>query len=150
MAMAFWSIERAGIPFSVLWFSFGTYPPEYDPMAIADAVNTASSVYFVNLVIMQFFNLMCARTRRLSILQQPPIIRESTRNYYLFPAFAVALGVSSFPILGGLILVFFFNYIPWFQQVIGTMPILFEYFLFPIAYGLGLLALEEIVSSDYI
>ncbi len=76
MAMAFWSIERAGIPFSVLWFSFGTYPPEYDPMAIADAVNTASSVYFVNLVIMQFFNLMCARTRRLSILQQPPINRR--------------------------------------------------------------------------
>jgi sodium/potassium-transporting ATPase subunit alpha len=94
MAMAFWSIERAGIPFSVLWFSFGSYPPEYDPVAINAAINTGSSVYFVNLVIMQFFNLMCARTRRLSILQQPPILRKSTRNYYLFPAIAFALAVG--------------------------------------------------------
>ena len=98
MAMAFWSIERAGIPFSVLWFSFGSYPPEYDPDTINNAINTGSSIYFVNLVIMQFFNLMCARTRRLSILQQPPIIRNTTRNYYLFPAMGFALGVGKCPI----------------------------------------------------
>jgi sodium/potassium-transporting ATPase subunit alpha len=98
MAMAFWSIERAGIPFSVLWFSFGSYPPEYDPETINNAINTGSSIYFVNLVIMQFFNLMCARTRRLSILQQPPIIRKTTRNYYLFPAMGFALGVGKCPI----------------------------------------------------
>jgi sodium/potassium-transporting ATPase subunit alpha len=96
MTMAFWSIQRAGIPFTVLWFSFGTYPPQYDPNAINAAVNTASSIYFINLVIMQFFNLLCTRTRRLSILQQPPIIRKSTRNYYLFPAmgFALVVGMS--------------------------------------------------------
>lgn len=100
MAMAFWSIERAGIPFSVLWFSFGSYPSIYDPDAINAAINTGSSIYFVNLVIMQFFNLMCARTRRLSILQQPPIINKRTSNYYLFPAMAFALAVGKFPLIG--------------------------------------------------
>ena len=45
---------------------------------------------------------------------------------------------------------FFFNYIPWFQQIIGTMQIPFEYFLFPIAYGLGLLILEETVISKFV
>lgn len=98
MAMAFWSIQRAGIPFSVTMFSFGSYPSNYDPDTLNTAFSVGSSVYFVNLVIMQFFNLMCTRTRRLSILQQPPIIRRSTSNYYLFPAmaFALAVGVSSF------------------------------------------------------
>ena len=94
MAMAFWAIEREGVPFSVIWFSFGNYPSDYDPEMLNNAFNVGSSVYFVNLVIMQFFNLMCTRTRRLSILQQPPIIRKSTRNYYLFGAMLFALGVG--------------------------------------------------------
>ena len=95
MAMGFWSITRAGIPFSVVWLSFGSYPPQYDPTALTAAFNRASSIYFVNLVVMQLFNLMCARTRRLSILQQPPFFRKSTSNYYLFPAmiFALAVGI---------------------------------------------------------
>lgn len=95
MAMGFWSITRAGIPFSVVWFSFGSYPPQYDPAVLTAAFNRASSIYFVNLVVMQLFNLMCARTRRLSILQQPPFFRKRTSNYYLFPAmiFALAVGI---------------------------------------------------------
>jgi len=99
MAMAFWSIQRAGIPFSVIWFSFGNYPAEYDPDVVNAAFNQGSSIYFVNLVIMQFFNLMATRTRRLSILTQPPIIRKSTANYYLFPAMAFALGVGMNPVI---------------------------------------------------
>jgi sodium/potassium-transporting ATPase subunit alpha len=94
MAMAFWVIQREGVPFSVLWLSFGSYPPEYDIDAVNKAINVGSSVYFVNVVIMQFFNLLCTRTRRLSILQQPPIIRESTRNYWLFLAMAFAFSMS--------------------------------------------------------
>jgi sodium/potassium-transporting ATPase subunit alpha len=96
MAMAFWSIQRAGIPFSVLWFSFGNYPAEYDINTINQAFNTASSIYFVNLVIMQFFNLMGTRTRRLSILQQPPLFNKRTQNYFLFPAMAFGLAVRMF------------------------------------------------------
>ena len=145
MAMAFWSIERAGIPFSALWFSFGTYPPQYDLDVINNAIHTGSSIYFVNLVIMQFFNLMCARTRRLSISQQPPIIKKSTRNYYLFPAMLFALAVGMRLLHISLIEVFFFLYIPWFQQVILSTPVPVEYFFFPVAYGLGLLVLEELV-----
>jgi hypothetical protein len=44
-------------------------------------------------------------------------------------------------------IVFFFLYIPWFQQVISTTTVPFEYFLFPIAYGMGLLILEELVFN---
>jgi sodium/potassium-transporting ATPase subunit alpha len=97
MAMAFWSIQRAGIPFSVIWFSFGNFPPEYDPAMIQEAFNRASSIYFVNLVIMQFFNLMGTRTRRLSILKAPPAFNKRTANYYLFPAMLLALAVGIAP-----------------------------------------------------
>jgi sodium/potassium-transporting ATPase subunit alpha len=94
MAMAFWYLERKGIPFSVLLFSFGSYPPEYDAAYIATHVTTASSIYFVNLVIMQLFNLFGVRTRRFSILQQDPIVRRQTRNLWLFPAMGFALSVG--------------------------------------------------------
>jgi sodium/potassium-transporting ATPase subunit alpha len=96
MAMAFWSIQRAGFPFSTIVFAFGDYPSQYDPDALSNAFNKASSIYFVNLVIMQFFNLMCVRTRRLSILQQPPILNKRTQNYYLFAAMVFALGVGTY------------------------------------------------------
>ena len=97
MAMGFWYISRSGVPFSVVWFSFGSYPAEYDPAALTSIFNVASSIYFVNLVIMQLFNLLCARTRRLSILQQPPFFRKQTSNYYLIPAMLFALAVGIFP-----------------------------------------------------
>jgi hypothetical protein len=42
---------------------------------------------------------------------------------------------------------FFFLYIPWFQTVIGTTTVPFEYYLFPIAFGIALLMLEESVWS---
>ena len=97
MAMAFWAIEREGVPFSVIWFSFGNYSSEYDPNMLNNAFNIGNSVYFVNLVVMKFFDLICIRIRRLSILQQSPIIKKSTRNYYLFPAILFALSVGRSP-----------------------------------------------------
>jgi len=53
--------------------------------------NEASSIYFVNLVVMQFFNLLAVRTRRLSIFQQPPLFNKETQNWLLFPAMLFAL-----------------------------------------------------------
>jgi sodium/potassium-transporting ATPase subunit alpha len=47
-----------------------------------------------------------------------------------------------------LCLVFFFNYIPFWNRVIGTSQVPFEYYLFPIAFGLGMLMLEELVISS--
>jgi sodium/potassium-transporting ATPase subunit alpha len=92
MAMAFWYLERRGIPFKSLLYSFGTYLQ--DPQYVSNEVNTASSIYFVNLAIMQLFNLFAARTRRLSIIQQPPIFRKRTQNLWLFPAAAFSLAVG--------------------------------------------------------
>lgn len=51
-AMAFWYLERQGIPFSVFWLTFGKYPEGYDADFVNEKVNTASSIYFVTLVVM--------------------------------------------------------------------------------------------------
>lgn len=53
MAMSFWHMQRRGIPFGALWLKYGNvnsalYPPEH----LQQVVNEASSIYFVNLVIM--------------------------------------------------------------------------------------------------
>lgn len=50
-AMAYWHCERNGVPFSTLWFGYGNYPG-LDPTYVQTVLNQASSIYFVNLVIM--------------------------------------------------------------------------------------------------
>ena len=50
-AMAYWYLERKGIPFSSLWFKFG--PPDGIDLDYYNArLNEASSIYFMNLVVM--------------------------------------------------------------------------------------------------
>lgn len=51
-SMAYWYLERRGIPFSALWFSFGRLPEGIDPEFYAARLNEASSIYFVTLVVM--------------------------------------------------------------------------------------------------
>jgi sodium/potassium-transporting ATPase subunit alpha len=89
--MAFWYMERKGVPFTVLWLKFGDLNPMYDADYVTQVTNEASSVYFVTLVIMQLFNLLATRTRRLSIFQQPPILNKDTQNLLLFPAMLFAI-----------------------------------------------------------
>ncbi|KIE01664.1 ATPase, P-type, transmembrane domain protein, partial [Metarhizium majus ARSEF 297] len=93
-AMAFWYLQRQGIPFKDLWFSFGVLPASINPDYYAEKLNEASSIYFVNLVVMQWFNLMATRTRRLSIFQHPPLFNKKTQNLYLFPAIVFALAMA--------------------------------------------------------
>ena len=50
--MAFWYLERQGIPFTAMWLKFGDYDAQYDSDYIAEKSNTASSIYFVTLVVM--------------------------------------------------------------------------------------------------
>lgn len=92
MTMAFWYLRRVGIPFSVLFLSFGSYPPQYSAVYISNEVKTASSIYFVNLVIMQLFNLFAVRTRRRSFFQQDPVVKRRSRNLWLFVAMIFVLG----------------------------------------------------------
>lgn len=50
--MAYWYLERKGIPFSDLWFKFGEIPANLDPDYYNARLNEASSIYFMNLVVM--------------------------------------------------------------------------------------------------
>ncbi|KAL4862167.1 hypothetical protein BDV12DRAFT_49407 [Aspergillus spectabilis] len=130
--VAFWHMERRGVPFSALVLHYGSWPEQYDPDFVTQVANEASSIYFVNLVFMQFFNLLAVRTRRLSIFQQPPIFNKETQNLLLFPAMLFALCV-----------VFIFCYIPDLHSSIDTTTVPVENFFLPIAFGIGLLLLDE-------
>jgi sodium/potassium-transporting ATPase subunit alpha len=50
--MAFWYLERKGIPFMDIWFSFGKLPGTIDPDHYAQKLNEASAICFINLVVM--------------------------------------------------------------------------------------------------
>ncbi|KAK6497774.1 hypothetical protein TWF481_012176 [Arthrobotrys musiformis] len=131
-AMAFWYLQRKGIPFSALWFGFGNPVPGLDPDYVIDRLAEASSIYFVNLVVMQFFVLMAIRTRRLSIFQHPPLFNKETQNIWLFPAMVFALLVA-----------FFFNYTPPLRKVLGTGDVPVEHWFLPVAFGFFILMVDE-------
>lgn len=48
-AMSYWYLERNGIPFNDIWFSFGQLPKNIDPDYYQQKLYEASSIYFVNL-----------------------------------------------------------------------------------------------------
>ena len=50
-SMGYWYCQRRGVPFSVLWFGYGDYPG-LDGLPVQQILDEASSIYFVNLVIM--------------------------------------------------------------------------------------------------
>ncbi|KAI0376177.1 calcium ATPase [Hypomontagnella monticulosa] len=131
-SMAYWYLERNGIPFNVIWFSFGNLPDSIDPDYYAAKLNEASSIYFINLVVMQWFNLLAVRTRRWSIFQHPPALNKKTQNLYLFPAIIFALSMA-----------ILWLYIPQLQPVLGTSPVPVEHWFLPFAFGLFILLFDE-------
>lgn len=126
-AVAYWHLQRNGLPFSALWLGYGVYPPSITPERATKLLSESSSIYFVNLVIMQMFNVLATRTRRLSIVSHPP-----TRNWLILPAVLFALGM-----------VFLFCYVPGLQRVIGSEKVAVEYFFLPVAFGAAVLGLDE-------
>ncbi|TVY58421.1 Sodium/potassium-transporting ATPase subunit alpha-A [Lachnellula cervina] len=131
-AMSYWYLQRSGIPFSDLWFGYGSLPDSIDADYAAARLSEASSIYFVNLVVMQWFTLMTLRTRRLSVFQHPPAFNKMTQNLYLFPAIIFAL-----------VMAIFWLYIPQLQSTLGTSQVPAEHFFLPAAFGLGILFLDE-------
>ncbi|KAI1372551.1 Na,H/K antiporter P-type ATPase [Hypoxylon crocopeplum] len=131
-AMAYWYLERNGIPFRVLWFSFGDLPDRIDPDYYATKLNEASSIYFVNLVVMQWFNLLAVRTRRWSIFQHPPAFNSKTQNLYILPAIVFAVSMA-----------ILWLYIPQLQPALGTSPVPVEHWFLPFAFGLFILIFDE-------
>jgi sodium/potassium-transporting ATPase subunit alpha len=51
-AMSYWYLQRSGIPFSALWFQYGMLPDTIDQDYANARLAEASSIYFVNLVVM--------------------------------------------------------------------------------------------------
>jgi sodium/potassium-transporting ATPase subunit alpha len=131
-AMGYWYMERKGIPFSILWFGFGDMPEGMKGGVYNSILYHASSIYFINLVVMQWFNLLAVRTRRLSLLQHPPLFRRETANWYLFPA-----------VIFSLLIAIFFLYVPKFQEVLDTTDVPVEHWFLPMAFGMGILLLDE-------
>ncbi|BGO93751.1 hypothetical protein NBRC10512v2_006066 [Rhodotorula toruloides] len=130
VAAFYFGFQRHGIPFSALWLQYGNYAVDAD--VLAEATNRAQSLYFFNLVICQWFNLLSTRTRRRSLFQQDPLFHPHTRNLRLFPAMLLAL------VLG-----IFFSYPKFFQDVFLTRAIPAQYFFLPEAYGLCILGMDE-------
>ncbi|KAF9481785.1 sodium-potassium ATPase [Pholiota conissans] len=123
MTMAFWYLQRHGVPFSSLALSYAT--PEN---LTNDLFFEAQSVYFFTLVIMQWGNLLATRGRTLSIFQHTPL-----KNLYIFPAAILALGIA-----------FFFDEVPFFQKVFQMHPVPVEHIFIPMTFGLGLLFFDEV------
>ena len=124
-AMAFRVFSQAGIPFSSLWMSFGDIRVNgvpVDPVLIQNTLYQAQSTYFVTLVLMQWGNLLMTRTRRLSIVQQPPIGPRTTRNLYIFIAMCFTISV---------LLLFVFT--PFFQNVFHTRDVTVQYWFIRIS-----------------
>jgi sodium/potassium-transporting ATPase subunit alpha len=118
-AMAFRVFSQAGIPFSSLWMSFGDVRVNgvpVDPEFFQNTLYQAQSTYFVTLVLMQWGNLLMTRTRRLSIIQQPPIGPRTTRNLYIFLAMLFTLSI--------LVL---FVFVTFFQNVFHTRDVTVQY-----------------------
>ncbi|KAK1231903.1 hypothetical protein PQX77_004971 [Marasmius sp. AFHP31] len=126
----YFGFQRNGIPFSAMWLKYGDYNVDTD--VFNETLNKAQSIYFYNLVLIQWGNLLATRTRRLSIFQQNPLWGERTRNLWLVPTMLMALGLACL-----------FSYVPWFQKVFLTRGVDVEFYFLPMAYGVGLVFLDE-------
>lgn len=125
--VSFWYCQKSGLPFSALWFGFGTYPDNLTTDEVTAILNTASSIYFVNLVVMQWFSLLALRTRRLSIFQHPV-----WHNWYLGPA-----------ILFSFVIAIVFLYPQSLHTTLGTATVPMEFWFLPMAFGVGIVLLDE-------
>ena len=76
-AMSYWYFQRNGIPFPTLCSGFGAVSAGITEDEYAANSAEASSISFVNLFVMQWFNLKAVRTRRLSIFQHPPCFNKN-------------------------------------------------------------------------
>ncbi|CAD0084388.1 unnamed protein product [Aureobasidium vineae] len=118
--VSYWFAQCKGLFFSDLWFGFGKTPDGMSDDTKNNILNIASSIYFVNLVVI-------VRTRRLSLINHAP-----WRNPYLLPAIVFAMTIA-----------IFFLYVPKFHSVLDTAVVPVEYWFLPFAFGIGLLLFDE-------
>ncbi|CAK9436329.1 uncharacterized protein LODBEIA_P08870 [Lodderomyces beijingensis] len=123
--VAFLNLTRRGLRFDQFALSFGSYEslPNVD-----NYLAVSSSIYFINLVIMQVFNLLALRTRHLSLFQHS--IMMNKKVVFVVP---FVLMVN-----------FIINYIPAIQNAMGTAQIPVEYYFIAMGFGLLLLTTDEV------
>ncbi|KAK0528291.1 hypothetical protein OC834_004105 [Tilletia horrida] len=132
-SMAFWDMQKRGVPFSDMWLKYsGGVIAQTRPEFYAEVINKGQSVYYFTAILMQWFNLLSIRTRRLSIFQKPPIGRRETSNLMLFPAMLCSLLIG-----------IFISYVPAIQHVFLTREVRVEYFFLPAAFGIVMISLDE-------
>lgn len=123
--VAFINLQRHGFRFSEFDLSYGSYS---DLPNIKEYINMSSSIYFVNLVIMQFFNLMAMRTRYLSFFHLN-LLKDNRFVYFTIPF--------------GLAVTFIINYIPAIQKSLGTNRVPTEYYFIALGFGLVVFSYDE-------
>lgn len=123
--VAFLNLSRRGYKFSDFSLSYGTYEDLPD---VEKYTNMSSSIYFINLVIMQIFNLFAMRTRYLSVFQHLPM-----KNKYLFVVIPFALAAT-----------FIVNYIPAIHSALGTAQVPVEYYFIAVGFGAIVLVYDEL------
>lgn len=121
----------AGIPINKMFFAFAHFSDGYFGHTQAELNNflsTGQCVYFVTLVILQCFNLMSVRNKRMSIFQRGP-----QHNWYLFlgPVVSIAIAI-------------FVTEVKGIQNLFGTAHVPIKFWMLPIPLGLGLLMMDEI------
>jgi sodium/potassium-transporting ATPase subunit alpha len=131
-AMFFYYIyTAAGIPIRDMFFVFETYSDGYYGHTQAQLnkfLATGQCVYFVTLVILQFFNLNSVRNKRLSIFQSGP-----QRNWKLVCGPVISLGIA-----------IFVTQVKGIQNLFGTATVPIKFWLLPIPLGLGILMMDEL------
>lgn len=132
-SMAFWYMQQKGIPFSDMFLKYGGGVVQTtDPAYFNKILYKANSIYFFNLVIQQYFDLLALRTRRLSLFQQWPFGGKGC-NMWILPAVAASFSCA-----------ILLSYIPPIQHVFLTDSIPVEHFFLPMAFGVVTLSLDEL------
>lgn len=101
--------------------------------ALDEYLYGAQTCYFVAIVMIQFGNLLATRTLSLSIFEQFPLFKESTKNNTLILGMMSAASIAIFVV-----------YLPFFNYFFKTRKLSYIYWLMPMVFGLALLALDEL------
>ncbi|KAI8069352.1 hypothetical protein BC940DRAFT_236845 [Gongronella butleri] len=137
MFMFYYFMSQNGLPPSKVFLSFENLNSPngymgYTADEITSLVNTAQSVYFVNLVICQWGNVLSTRTRRLSLTQASPLWGKN-KNWYLFGAMCASLAIA-------LIIL----YVPVFNVYLGTSPIPVQYWFISFGWAALIMVADEL------
>ncbi|KAI8328114.1 hypothetical protein BC941DRAFT_445644 [Chlamydoabsidia padenii] len=137
MFMFYYYLSTQALPPSAVFLSFSEFNSPngymgYTANDIINLLNTAQSIYFVNLVICQWGNVLSSRTRRLSLTKANPLW-GSNKNWYLFAA-----------MLGSLAITLLILYVPVFNVYLGTAPIPIQFWFIPFGWAAMIMLADEI------